>query len=103
VYRIIQKRLRRRLGPGMTQSAAAVGYLAIATVASGALFFTYRFDAFSPLLMQRLIVVAGLAFTLGWIGNMVMGMLSKIVPMLVWLEVYSHRVGDASVPSLVQM
>lgn len=105
IRQLIKRRLRRTLGAGMTQSALSLVHLAVAAVLSGVLLGASLLNPawLSPAVTQRLIVAAGFLFGFGWIGSMVLGMLSKIVPMLVWLDLYADRAGDANVPTLAQM
>lgn len=104
VRRMLKARLRRRLSPGMQQSALAVLHLVGAALLAGVLVAAGLAGSAGPqAVWQRLGIAAGLWFAFGWIGSMVLGMLSKIVPMLVWLDRYADRAGDPGVPAIADL
>lgn len=105
VRNMLKRRLRRNLGPGMRQSLLAIGHLVLSILLLACLVTGWAVGAqwFATALAQRLMVAAGVLFGLGWIGSMIVGMLAKIAPMLVWLQVYADRAGDPNLPTIGQM
>src|SRR5690606_41087468 len=80
VRTMLQRRLRKHLGAGMRQSLLAVGHLVLATLLFAGLLAGWAAGApwVATAAAQRLLVAAGMLFALGWIGNMIAGMLAKI-------------------------
>lgn len=79
----------------MMQVPWAIGYMVIATVATVILFFIGRFGiALSP----GPVLAIGTAFALGFIGTMIIALLHKIVPFLVWYHRYMSKIGTGPVP-----
>lgn len=105
VRTMLQRRLRKHLGAGMRQSLLAVGHLVLATLLFAGLLAGWAAGApwVATAAAQRLLVAAGMLFALGWIGSMIAGMLAKIAPMLVWLQVYADRAGDPNLPTIGDM
>ena len=48
----------------------------------------------------RWIVAVGLLFGLGWVSTMIIALLHKIVPFLVWFHRYGSTVGKVPVPAM---
>lgn len=101
VRHMVRRRIRPRIGAGMQQSIGAVLHLIVAAALSALLLLqVLPLDAMAE---QRGIVAAGLLVAFGWVGSMILGMLSKIVPMLVWLDLFSHRAGEQETPTIAQL
>lgn len=98
---MVKRRIRRRIGAGMKQSLVAVLYLILAAALSALLLA--RALPIDGLSADRWVVVAGLLFACGWVGSVILGMLSKIVPMLVWLDLFAGRVGERDTPTIAQL
>lgn len=103
VRRMLKSRLRRNMGPGMQQSAIAVVHLVGSSLAAALLFLAALNHWFAPTTVLRLSVAVGVWFAFGWVGSMILGMLSKIAPMLVWLDRYSERAGESDTPTIAQL
>lgn len=105
VRTMLKRRLRRNLGPGMRQSLLGIGHLVVSILLLACLLIGWVSGApwLATPLAQRLVVAAGVLFGLGWIGSMIVGMLAKIGPMLVWLQVYADRAGDPNLPTIGEM
>lgn len=69
--------------------ASAYGVLAVAIWGSGA-----------NVVPPRIVLALGLLFALGWVSTMILSLLHKIVPFLVWFHRYSGTVGRVSVPAM---
>lgn len=98
---MLNKRIRPRLSAGMQHSIGAVFYL-IASAVLAALLLLQALPL-EAMAVQRWVVATGLLFAFGWVGGMIVGMLSKIVPMLVWLDLFSDRVGQQETPTIAQL
>lgn len=97
---ILRRRLRRSLGGGMGLAVSSVLYLLGALVVS----LSLAMSAWQgEIVSYRWIMAAALLFLGGWIGAMILGMLAKIVPMIVWLDRYSDAVGRRNVPTIQEL
>lgn len=100
VVHIVRRRLRKSFGLAIGQGALAVVYLEVAAVGALALLWASSAGGVARAVEQRLIIVLCLLFSVGWIGGMIVGMLSKIVPMLVWMERFAERAGSPGTPTI---
>lgn len=89
-------RTRARLEPALAHSAAALGFLAAATVVGVALLIGGGVRA-------RAISAYAILGILGWLTLLVVGMYYKILPFLTWLHRYSPRVGEAEIPKVADL
>lgn len=105
IKRVLARRVRRSVIPGMQLSVASIFYLFVSLILCVVVFilsYTNQF-AFAADTIVRLYTAIGIVFAFGWVGAMIFGMLSRIVPMLIWLDIYADRVGQPDVPTLQQM
>jgi hypothetical protein len=88
-------RRRRMLDPGVRAFVVGVALLGLAAVA-GSIAYAAPNPVPAVTSIYGLLVVAGL-------GASVLGMLSKIVPFLVWMRAYGPRVGRMPVPAATSL
>lgn len=77
------------------QVLPAVGYMALSAAGALAVFIAGRFgaDAGAPLYLA-----IGLMFVFGFVGTLIIALLHKIIPFLVWYHRYMSRIGRGEVP-----
>ncbi|MBI4573983.1 MAG: hypothetical protein HY713_11955, partial [candidate division NC10 bacterium] len=96
---ILRMRRRPRLDWGLRHALSAMGYLAVATLAGLWLATGWvpgeEFGA-------RLAFGYGVLALLGWVSVMIVGMMYKILPFLIWHHRYSDLVGLRPVPPATQ-
>lgn len=100
MVRTLRTRRRPALDWGIRYALAALGYLMLAALVGAALAAGVVGDGD---LAARLAFAYGLLGLGGWVSMMMMGMLYKIVPFLIWYLAYSDRVGLARVPGLGEL
>lgn len=105
VVTILRRRLRRKLGPGVGQAALAIGYLILGFLGGTALAIALWHPTIPLTLSEAQNAIAAIALLLsaGWIGSMILGMLVKISPMILWLNRYAHLTGEATAPSVTDL
>ncbi|HEU5395048.1 MAG TPA: hypothetical protein VFV36_09600, partial [Candidatus Methylomirabilis sp.] len=100
VTRTLRSCRRRNPDWGIRYALTAVGYLMLAALLGVALAAgVVRDDA----LAARLGFAYGFLGLGGWVSVMIMGMMYKIVPFLVWYLAYSDRLGLGRVPGLADL
>lgn len=87
----LRKRRRKRVDPSYRFWQAAMGVALVSIVAAGVALRSWNPRA--PLLLGWLALW-------GWAAMVIHGMLTRIVPFLVWWHRFSGRVGRAPVPSM---
>lgn len=92
-----ETRRRKRLDLTMKYVVASVTSLALLALGGAAVW-----AAPGPV-EPRVILAIGLFGVMGWVSLMIMGMLYKVVPFLVWYNRYSSKVGLEPVPLLKDM
>ncbi|HEU4763799.1 MAG TPA: hypothetical protein VFS28_04055 [Gemmatimonadales bacterium] len=83
-YGYFRRRLRRRLDPGLAHVAAAFGWLAL-TTGLGLLLLA------APGVEPRWWAAYAVAALLGWLGLLILGILYKILPFLMWMNIHGRR------------
>jgi hypothetical protein len=88
-----RRRVRRQLDPGLAHVAVAHGFLAAGLAAGTGLLmhggFTPRWWAGYAVLIL-----------LGWLVLLIVGVLYKILPFLVWLHLFGPRMGEPDLPTV---
>lgn len=79
----------------MAQVPWSIGYMVVASVGAFALFIAARLSGTIP---TGFVLAVGTLFALGFIGTMILALLHKIVPFLVWYHRYMSKIGTAKVP-----
>lgn len=90
----LRARRRRKLDPGVRAFVLGVGGLAVAAVAGAGL----AFDVMPAPRAAAAVGMYGVLVVAGGLSLCVLGMLSKILPFLVWMKAYGPRVGREPVP-----
>ncbi len=99
VMLIMGGRMRKSLDLGLRHAMFAYGYIPVA-----ALFGLYiALSHGVPVIKQRFILIYGFTVIFGCLSFLIMGMMYKIVPFLVWFHKYSDKVGREKVPLLKDM
>lgn len=80
----------------MKQVGFAIGYLVVSTLGTVILSLWTKFAHETTPVGPGLAV--GTLFALGWIGTMIVALLHKIIPFLIWYHRYSPKVGKEPVP-----
>lgn len=100
VVRTLRARRRPALDWGIRYALTAVGYLLLAALLGvGLAAGVVRDEAVAA----RLGFAYGFLGLAGWVSVMIMGMMYKVVPFLVWYVAYSDRVGLGRVPGLADL
>lgn len=84
----------------MAQVPWAIGYLLAATVGTVALFVAGRLGI---TVVPGAVLAVGALFALGFVGTMILGLLHKIVPFLVWYHRYMSKIGMMKVPLMKEL
>lgn len=100
MIRTLRARRRPALDWGIRYALTALGYLMLTALVGAALAAGVVRD---EALAARLAFAYGFLGLGAWVSMMMMGMLYKIVPFLVWYLAYSDRVGLARVPDLGEL
>jgi cbb3-type cytochrome oxidase subunit 1 len=96
---VLRSRRRPRLDWGLRHALSAMSYLGLATIL-GVWLSTGRVP--SEEFGARLAFGYGVLALLGWVSVMIIGMMYKIIPFLVWHHRYSDLVGLRPVPPATQ-
>ena len=99
VWLIMAGRMRKTLDLGLRHTMLAYGYLPITALLGLYIALNYGI----PVVRQRVILIFGFTVIFGCITFLVIGMMYKIVPFLVWFHKYSDKVGKEKVPLLKDM
>lgn len=79
----------------------AVGYFVFSSIAvMGALVWGYMTE---NAVSNQVILALAFIFAAGWVGTMILALLHKIIPFLVWYHRYSPLVGKTTVPTMSQL
>ncbi len=97
VREIVARRRRRQIEPGFLLALTAYADLAVAAVVGLLLALGVGRGTMLPV---RLAWVYGCLLLVGFVLQTVLGILTKILPFLVWNAVYARRVGLSPVPLL---
>jgi len=99
VLLIMGGRMRKALDLGLRHALLAYVYIPVAALLGLYIAFTHEI----PAIRQRFVLVYGFTVIFGCITLLVIGMMYKIVPFLVWFHKYSEKVGKEKVPLLKDM
>ncbi len=97
---IFRRRSRKEVDPGFRYAAAAYGYLAAAALLGLAWAFGI---GNGRAIAVRLPQVYVYLLLVGFIVQTIVGILSKILPFLVWQSAFSRHLGARAVPTLKEM
>lgn len=89
-----RSRRRKKIEPGLHAFVAGCGLLALGVIIGAGLAFAPAGHAATP----RWFVAYGLVLIPGALSLVVLGMLCKIMPFLVWMRAYAPKVGKQTVP-----
>ena len=96
---IMKGRMRKALDVGLRHAVFAYGYIPVAALLGGVI----TLSNINPEIKQRVILIYGFTVLFGCITLLIIGMMYKIVPFLVWFHKYSDKVGKEKVPMLKDM
>src|SRR3990172_3143530 len=96
---IMKGRMRKALDVGLRHALLSYAYIPFAAV----LGVVISLSNISPEIRQRIILIYGFTVLFGCITLLIIGMMYKIVPFLVWFHKYSDKVGKEKVPLLKDM
>ena len=96
---ILGGRMRKSLDLGLRHAVLAYGYMPVAAM----LGVYIALGHIVPDIQQRFVLIYGFTIIFGCITFLVIGMMYKIVPFLVWFHKYSDKVGKEKVPLLKDM
>ncbi|MBI5755539.1 MAG: hypothetical protein HZA12_01320 [Nitrospirae bacterium] len=96
---IMKGRMRKALDVGLRHAVFAYGYIPVAALLGGLI----TLSNINPEIKQRVILIYGFTVLFGCITLLIIGMMYKIVPFLVWFHKYSDKVGKEKVPMLKEM
>ncbi len=99
VILIMKGRMRKTLDVGLRHAMLSYVYIPFAAI----LGVIISLSDISPEIRQRIILIYGFAVLFGCITLLIIGMMYKIVPFLVWFHKYSDKVGKEKVPLLKDM
>lgn len=99
VILIIGGRMRKSLDLGLRHAALAYGYVPVAALTGVYIALSHAM----PATRQRFVLAYGFIVIFGCISFLVIGMMYKVVPFLVWFHKYSDKVGKEKVPLLKDM
>lgn len=99
VWLIMAGRMRKTLDLGLRHTMLAYGYIPITALLGLYIALSHGI----PVIRQRVILIFGFAVIFGCITFLVIGMMYKVVPFLVWFHKYSDKVGKEKVPLLKDM
>lgn len=94
LHATLRSRRRKKVEPGIQAFVLGAILLGLATLIAAALLFV---PTGSPAVM-RVVTAYGVILIPGALSLMVLGMLCKIVPFLVWMRAYGPKVGKQPVP-----
>lgn len=99
VLLIMGGRMRKALDLGLRHALLAYVYIPVAALLGLYIAFSHGV----PVVRQRFVLIYGFTVIFGCITLLVIGMMYKIVPFLVWFHKYSEKVGKEKVPLLKDM
>lgn len=99
VVLIMKGRMRKGLDVGLRHALFSYAYIPVAAIL-GVIISLSNID---HEMRQRIILIYGFTVLFGCITLLIIGMMYKIVPFLVWFHKYSDKVGKEKVPLLKDM
>lgn len=99
VVLIMKGRMRKAMDIGLRHAVLAYGYIPLAAIVGVYIALSHAL----PALRQRFVLIYGFTVVFGCITFLVIGMMYKVVPFLVWFHKYSDKVGKEKVPLLKDM
>ena len=99
VVLIMKGRMRKAMDIGLRHAVLAYGYIPLAAIVGVYIALSHAV----PALRQRFVLIYGFTVVFGCITFLVIGMMYKVVPFLVWFHKYSDKVGKEKVPLLKDM
>lgn len=99
VILILKGRMRKALDIGLRHAVISYAYIPAAAI----LGVVISLSNIAPEIRQRIILIYGFTVLFGCITLLIIGMMYKIVPFLVWFHKYSDKVGKEKVPLLKDM
>lgn len=99
VILIMKGRMRKVLDVGLRHALLSYAYIPVAAI----LGVVISLSNMTPDIRQRIILVYGFTVLFGCITLLIIGMMYKVVPFLVWFHKYSDKVGKEKVPLLKDM
>ena len=99
VILIMRGRMRKSLDIGLKHAIFAYGYIPFAAL----LGLYIAMSQSLPVIKQRFVLIFGFTVIFGCLTFLIIGMMYKIVPFLVWFHKFSDKVGKEKVPLLKDM
>ncbi len=99
VILIMKGRMRKVMDVGLRHALLSYVYIPVAAI----LGVVISLSNIAPDMRQRIILIYGFTVLFGCITLLIIGMMYKIVPFLVWFHKYSDKVGKEKVPLLKDM
>lgn len=99
VILIMKGRMRKTLDIGLRHALLSYVYIPVAAI----LGVVISLINIAPDIRQRIILIYGFTVLFGCITLLIIGMMYKVVPFLVWFHKYSDKVGKEKVPLLKDM
>ena len=99
VILIMKGRMRKALDIGLRHALLSYVYIPVAAI----LGVVISLSNMTPDIRQRIILIYGFTVLFGCITLLIIGMMYKVVPFLVWFHKYSDKVGKEKVPLLKDM
>lgn len=99
VVLIMKGRMRKALDVGLRHALFSYVYIPVAAVLGVVISLSNMDDE----MRERIILIYGFTVLFGCITLLIIGMMYKIVPFLVWFHKYSDKVGKEKVPLLKDM
>src|SRR3990170_1113260 len=99
VILIMKGRMRKTLDIGLRHALLSYVYIPVAAI----LGVVISLSNMTPDMRQRIILIYGFTVLFGCITLLIIGMMYKVVPFLVWFHKYSDKVGKEKVPLLKDM
>ncbi len=96
---IMGGRMRKSLDLGLRHAMLAYGYIPVTALLGLYIALSHG----TPVIRQRVTLIYGFTVIFGCITFLIIGMMYKIVPFLVWFYKYSDKVGKEKVPLLKDM
>lgn len=99
IFLIVEGRMKKTLDIGLKHAMIAYGYIPVAAL----LGIYVALGHGLPEMKERFILTFGFTVIFGCISLIIIGMMYKIVPFLVWFHKYSDKVGKEKIPMLKDM
>ncbi len=95
IYDSYKKRMRKNLDIGMNFTVLSIS-LFILPIALGVI-ASFRIPG-DPQLFNRLLMLYGFGFLMGFITSLILGQTYKTLPFIIWLDKYKDRIGKTKTP-----